>query len=97
MHFLQTLFGVVIAALLAILGTRNWIDVPLALWGDLVVSIKLPFLLLVVFLLSFLPTWLIFRARLWAVKRKLEPYERQRASAAPPLEPQPAVEPDPAT
>lgn len=87
MQFLKTLFWVIVAALVAIFFRANWTDVTFKLWGDTLIDIKLPVLVAVSFLIGFLPTWLIFRARLWALKRKLEPYERQRAAeAAPALE-----------
>mgnify|MGYP003576467360 FL=1 len=85
MQFLKTLFWVIAAALVAIFFRANWTDVTFKLWGDTIVDVKLPVLVAISFLLGFLPTWSIFRARLWAVKRRLEPYERQSATAAQPV------------
>jgi hypothetical protein len=59
------------------------------LWGDIQADVKIPVLLLVIFLLGFLPTWLVMRARLWTVRRRVEALERQRATAS---EPEPAGE-----
>ena len=67
MQFLKTLFWVLVAVLVALFASRNWIDVTLNLWGDIQADIKLPVLLLIAFLLGLLPTWLIMRARLWAL------------------------------
>ena len=89
MQFLKTLFWVLLAVFVAFFAGRNWSDVTLNLWGDIQVDIKLPFLLLVVFLLGFLPTFLIERARLWAMRRRVEAQERQQAAAA--TTPAPAV------
>jgi len=88
MQFLKTLFWVLIAVLVALLASRNWLPVPLWLWGDIVVDIKLPLLLLLTFALGWLPTWLIMRARLWTLARRLEAVERSRAApvAASPAE-----------
>ena len=61
MQFLRTLFWVVIAAFVAIIASENWRDVTLDLWGNLQADIKLPVLLIFVFLLGFLPTWLVMR------------------------------------
>lgn len=96
MQFLKTLFWVIVAVLVAIFFRANWTDVTFKLWGETLVDIKLPILVAISFLIGFLPTWLIYRARLWATKRKLEPYERQRATAAPaaadgPAEHDPAI------
>ena len=84
MNFLRTLFWVVVAVSLAIFATRNWNNVTLNLWGSIQADIKLPFLLLVVFLIGFLPPYFIMRGRVWALKRKLALAERpvvQPASA----------------
>lgn len=88
MHFLKTLFWVVVAVLVFYLSSRNWHDVTLSLWGDIQVDIKIPLLLLLFFLLGFLPTWLLMRTRLWSYRRRLEALDRTRAStvAAAPAE-----------
>ena len=80
MQFLRTLFWVIIAVFVAILASRNWHDVTMNLWGDIQADIKIPILLLFVFLVGFLPTWLIMRARIWSWKRRVEALERQRAT-----------------
>ena len=81
MNFLRTLFWVVVAVSLAIFANRNWSDVTLNLWGNIQADIKLPVLLLLTFLIGFLPTFLILRGRIWGLKRKLALAER------PPLQP----------
>lgn len=80
MQFLRTLFWVVMAAFLAILATRNWRDVTLNLWGDIQADIKTPVLLGLMFLLGWLPTFLIYRTRLWRAQQRLDSFERQQAS-----------------
>ena len=80
MQFLKTLFWVLLAVFVALFASRNWSDVTLNLWGDIQVDIKIPVLLAAMFLLGFLPTLLIERARLWAVRRRLEAQERQQAA-----------------
>jgi uncharacterized integral membrane protein len=84
MQFLKTLFWVLFAVLVVLFGSRNWSDVTLNLWGDIQADIKIPLLLLITFLLGFLPTWLIMRARIWTMRRRLEAADRQRVSATPP-------------
>ncbi len=81
MQFLRTLFWVVIAAFLAILATRNWHDVTLNLWGDIQADIKVPVLLGFAFLLGWLPTFLIYRARLWRARQRVDSFERQQLSS----------------
>lgn len=86
MQFLKTLLWVVIAAFLAVLGTRNWHDVTVNLWGDLQADIKLPVLLAILFLIGFLPPFLILRARLWALRRRIDVHERERAATLAPAQ-----------
>jgi uncharacterized integral membrane protein len=94
MQFLRTLFWVVIAAFLAILATRNWHDVTLNLWGDIQADIKAPVLLGLMFLLGWLPTFLIYRTRLWRTRQRLDSFERQQLSTRV-VEPQPQEAPQP--
>ena len=80
MQFLKTVFWVLVAVLVVLFGTRNWTPVTVSLWANLQADIKLPVLLLMAFLLGWLPTWLIHRARLWTLNRRLDACERQRAT-----------------
>ena len=80
MQFLKTLFWVLLAVFIALFASSNWSDVTLNLWGDIQVDIKIPVLLAVMFLLGFLPTFLIERARLWTLRRRIEAQERQQAA-----------------
>ena len=82
MQFLKTLFWVLLAVLIALFASRNWSDVTLNLWGDLQADIKAPVLLGLMFLLGWLPTFLLYRARVWALRRRI----------APPDAPAPSVE-----
>ena len=89
MQFLKTLCWVLIAVIVVLFASRNWSDVTLNLWSDIQADIKLPLLLLIVFLIGFLPTWLISRARLWSHRRRIEAMERNRLATLPP---EPAAE-----
>ena len=82
MHFLKTLFWVLVAVIVTFFTYRNWAPVTLNLWGDIQVDIKIPLLLLLFFLLGWLPTWLVMRTRLWSYRRRLDAFERGRASTA---------------
>ena len=79
MNFLKTLFWVVVAVSLAIFANRNWSDVTVNMWGNLQADVKIPVLLAIVFLVGFLPTFLILRGRLWTLKRRLAIAERPPA------------------
>jgi uncharacterized integral membrane protein len=71
MQFLKTLLWVLIAVLAAIIAGNNWRDVTVDLWSNLQADIKLPVLLLAVFLAGLLPTWLVMRGKLWRLKRHM--------------------------
>lgn len=83
MQFLKTLLWIVIAVSLAIMASQNWNDVSINLWGNLQVDIKLPILLLLTFLIGFLPIYFIMRGRLWSLRRKLTLAERPNVAAVP--------------
>jgi uncharacterized integral membrane protein len=92
MQFLRTLFWVVIDALVAIIASENWRDVTLDLWGNLQADIKIPILLIITFLIGFLPTWLVMRGKLWRLKRRLATEEVKPVPAAPPAPSAPPAE-----
>ena len=71
MRFLTTLFWIVIAVLVTLFAARNWRDVTIDLWGNLQADIKIPILLAIFFLIGLVPTWLVFRARLWRVSNRV--------------------------
>ena len=94
MQFLKTLFWVALAVIVVLFGSVNWTTVELRLWGGLVAEIKLPVLVLAAFLLGFIPTLIVHRARLWTYKRRIEMLERQTAVISP--APAAAIPPAPA-
>ena len=71
MQFLKTLAWVLVAVLVAIIASNNWRDVTLDLWSNLQADIKIPVLLLGVFLLGFLPIWLVMRGKMWRLERRI--------------------------
>jgi uncharacterized integral membrane protein len=87
MQFLKTLFWVVLTVILVLFAKANWIAVPLRLWGGLEADVKLPILILFAFLVGFLPTFVLHRARLWSLKRRLDPAERTAGTLPPPVIP----------
>ena len=81
MQFLKTLFWVLLAVVLVLFAKANWIPVELKMWGDIIVEIRLPFLILIVFLLGFLPPFVLHRTQLWTMRRRIEAQERQKAAS----------------
>ena len=72
MQFLKTLFWVMLAVVLVLFARANWNIVTLDLWGNLQADVKLPVLVIGAFLLGFVPTLVVYRARIWSLKRRLE-------------------------
>jgi len=72
MHFLKTVFWVIVAVVLVLFTRTNWFSVTVTLWGGLLVDIKLPILVIGAFLLGFLPTFILYRARIWSIRRRVE-------------------------
>ena len=71
MQFLKTLFWVLVAVVAVLFTSWNWHPVTVNLWANFQADIKLPVLLLIAFLLGWLPTWLIVRAQLWSLAAAL--------------------------
>ena len=64
MRFLSTLFWVLLAVIVVLFGSRNWNDVTLNLWGDIQADVKIPVLLLVMFLIG--PIGLFLVGAIWS-------------------------------
>ena len=101
MQFLKILFWCLLAFVAALFTYGNWNTVPVHLWSGLVADVNLPLLLLVTFLLGFLPTHLYHLAVRWRLRQRLATAERQLADvrAAVLAPPPPVIEPttEPAT
>jgi lipopolysaccharide assembly protein A len=83
MQFLKTLFWVILAVALVLFAHANWHMVTIELWGGLRADVKLPVLVIAAFLLGFLPTLILYRARLWTLKRRLEAQGQAYVANAP--------------
>jgi putative membrane protein len=83
MPFLKTLFWVIVAVVLVLFAQANWDMVTIDLWGGLQADVKLPVLVIGAFLLGFLPTYILYRSRVWSLKRRLEIQNQARVANAP--------------
>lgn len=79
MQFLKTLFWALLVGVVVAFAFNNMTMVPLKLWGSLVADVNLPFLLLVTFLLGFLPVFLAYTATRWRLRQRLAATERALA------------------
>ena len=88
MAFLRTLFWIAVTVIIVVFSVRNWVPVPVNLFGDTVVETKLPMLLLIGFLIGFVPLYGWHRAMKWRHDRKLSAIERGPvAPSSPPAPP----------
>jgi lipopolysaccharide assembly protein A len=91
MRFLKTLFLVALVALLTQFAISNWHRVDINLSKDMVAEVNLPILVLIAYLLGLIPTMLIYRARIWSLKRRLD--TQNPSNAGPAVVPNPVPEP----
>lgn len=90
MRFLKTLIWVTVIIGLVVFATNNWAPVSISLWGGLRLDTKLPALVIVAFLLGFLPLYILHRTQVWRMKRRILTLEgNQRSTAAAPSPPIP--------
>lgn len=96
MAFLRTLFWIVATMVVVIFALRNWVPVTINLFGGLQADVKLPVLLVIAFLLGFVPLYIWHRAVRWRHGRVLA-VERATVAAAPvvpaPATPEPGFGP----
>jgi len=108
MNFLKAIFWVLVLVGFTYLATNNWYDAPINILpgqdvikcGSLApslaqsgVSVKLPLLLAVTFLLGFLPYFIIHRTTRWSLRRKLSEAKRQLDAAKHVQTPETPVDP----
>jgi hypothetical protein len=79
MQFLKTLFWVALAVAAVIFSFNNWEVAQVRLWNGLILDAKLPVLLLLAFLLGFLPPYILLQTSRWRLKRRLDATERALA------------------
>ena len=71
MGFLRTLFWVAVTVVVVVFSIRNWIPVTINLFGDLQADVKLPVLLMIAFLIGFVPLYIWHKALRWRDKRRI--------------------------
>jgi hypothetical protein len=95
MQFLKTAFWVILAVAIALFSKANWDVRPtIKLWGDELLDVRLPVLIIATFLLGLLPMWIFARISRWSIRRRLQSAEQALAATtpAPPSFPPPSSE-----
>jgi uncharacterized integral membrane protein len=89
MRFLKTLFWVVLAVMMTQFAMQNWHVVEVRISDSLRADVKLPFLVLIAYLLGLIPTLIVYRARIWSLKRRLDTQNPSNAGPMPVSNPVP--------
>jgi len=95
MQIVRTVIWVLLLVALAIFSYANWLPVSVRIWDNLLVDTMLPAIVVVSFLIGFIPMWLYHRASKWQNMRRIAALESAaRAAAVTPVQPkQPAPAP----
>ncbi|HEX7855513.1 MAG TPA: LapA family protein [Sphingobium sp.] len=90
MQFLKTAFWVILAVAIALFSKANWDiqpsytgRVPIKLWDDWILLVRLPVLIVAAFLLGLLPMWIFARVSRWGIRRRLQNAEQALAASIP--------------
>ncbi len=88
MQIVRTVIWVLLLVALAIFSYANWIPVSVRIWDNLLVDTMLPAIVVVSFLIGFLPMYLYQRGSKWQAKRRIAALENAaRTAAATPVQP----------
>ena len=93
MQIVRTIIWVLLLVALFLFSIANWDPtVTVRIWDGLVLDTKIPAIVVVAFLIGFVPMWLYYRAAKWQLKRKVSSLESAvRTAAATPI----AADPEP--
>ncbi len=75
MNLIRTIIWVVVAIALLIFTYNNWSPVEVKIWEDIVLETKKPVLVIISFLVGFLPVWLLHRGTRWQMRRRISSLE----------------------
>jgi len=98
MQIVRTIIWVLLLVALLLFSITNWDPtVTVRIWQGIVVDTKIPAIVIVSFLIGFVPMWLFYRAARWQSRRKIQSLENAaRTAAATPIQAEPAPAPAPA-
>lgn len=81
MQIVRTVIWVLLLVALAVFSYANWIPVSVRIWDNLLVDTMLPAIVVVSFLIGFLPMWLYHRGSKWQAKRRIAALENAARTA----------------
>ncbi|MCC2975786.1 LapA family protein [Sphingomonas sp. PL-96] len=79
MQFLKTLFWALLVGVVVAFSLNNMTMVPVRLWGSVVADVNLPLLLIITFLLGFVPAYLSLVTVRWRARQRIAATERALA------------------
>ncbi|MBT2133446.1 DUF1049 domain-containing protein [Croceibacterium sp. LX-88] len=91
MKIVRTIVWVLLVVALLIFSINNWDPIVVKIWENLVVETKIPALVVVSFLIGFVPMWLLHRASTWNYQRRITSLENAAKTAAMTSTPPPPV------
>ena len=76
MQIVRTVIWVLLLVALLIFSIANWDPtVTVRIWEGLVVDTKIPAIVVISFLIGFVPMWLYHRAKVWRLRRRIHSLE----------------------
>ncbi|GGD54056.1 DUF1049 domain-containing protein [Erythrobacter arachoides] len=83
MQIVRTVIWVLLLVALLLFSIANWDPtVTVRIWQGIVVDTKIPAIVIVSFLIGFVPMWLYFRGSKWRLQRKVASLESAARTAA---------------
>ncbi|MEO6152727.1 MAG: DUF1049 domain-containing protein [Croceibacterium sp.] len=94
MQIVRTIVWVLLLTALLVFSFANWDPtVTVKIWTNLVVETKLPAIVVISFLIGFVPMWLLHRANKWQLSRRISGLEAtSRAATTIPVVPAATVD-----
>lgn len=71
MQIIRTVIWVLVLVALGLFTLNNWQPVEVKLWEGIILETKLPALVIVSFLMGFLPMWLLHKGVRWQLNRRI--------------------------
>ena len=94
MHIVRTIVWVLLLVALLIFSIGNWDPVmSVRIWENLVWETRLPVIVIVSFLIGFVPMWLLYRGSKWQARRRINALEAAARAAPHPPVSSPATDP----
>lgn len=98
MQIIRTIIWVLLLVALLAFSWANWDpNVTVKIWSNLVIDTKIPAIVIVSFLIGFVPMWLLHRGNSWRLSRRIGTLEKSVRDAASSPTPTPATTPPPVT